>query len=121
MPKKYEKGYPCRERKNPVSHWNELIRLKRINGTIKGIQKMIKDKDHSCKEILNQLLNIIGHCEQIGAFILIKHFESCLKEEEFPDSENKRNKEIELALRYKNRFRPKKWGKKKLEDIEYDL
>jgi len=120
MPK-YKKGYPCRNKENPVSHWDEITRIKRIIGTAEGVIKMIKEKDHSCKEILNQLLNIIGHCEQVGTFILIKHLENCLKEEGFPDDEDKRNEEIELALRYKKRFKPKKWGKKRLEDIEYDL
>lgn len=120
MPR-YKKGYPCRKRENPVNHWEEIDNINRhIVGLGKGLKKMIGEKKHDCKGIIAQLLQVSQHCHQIATHILIKHMEECLKEEGFPGSEKKRSKEESLVLSLKEKLRPVKWAKKRLEDIEYD-
>lgn len=121
MPK-YKKGYPCRFRKNPVNHWDEIDNINQhIVGLGEGIKKMIREKKHGCKEIINQLLQVSQHSHQIASHVLARHIEECLKEEGFPDNEEKRSKEESLTLNLKKKLRPVKYAKKKLEDIEYDL
>lgn len=120
MPRE-KKGYPCRKRENPVSHREEIDKINRhIVGLGEGIKKMISEKKHDCKGIIAQLLQVSQHSHQIATHILVRHMEECLKEEGFPGNEEKRAKEESLVLSLKEKLRPVKWAKKKLEDIEYD-
>ena len=61
---------------NP-SHLEELGRLKKIEGQIKGIQKMIQDGRY-CIDILTQLSSVVGAIKSVEENILNRHLRSCL-------------------------------------------
>lgn len=63
--------------KRPVSKEVLNTRLKRIEGQIKGLQKMI-DEDQDCESILIQLTAIRGGIESVGSLILKNYMTLCM-------------------------------------------
>jgi len=55
-----------------------LSRLKRIEGQVRGIQRMIKD-DKQCTDILTQISSVIGATQKVGYIILNDHVKGCIK------------------------------------------
>ncbi len=56
-----------------------LTRLRRIEGQVKGIQKMIKN-DKYCVDILTQVNAARGGLKQAGINILDQHIHGCVQE-----------------------------------------
>lgn len=54
-------------------------RLRRIEGQIRGIQKMVNN-DKYCIDILTQLSSIIAATQKVGLIILQDHISGCLKD-----------------------------------------
>lgn len=54
-----------------------LARLKRIEGQVRGIQKMIED-DRYCVDILNQLAAIKSATHQVSLTLLESHTRGCV-------------------------------------------
>mgnify|MGYP001061800634 CR=1 FL=1 len=63
--------------KRPVSKEVLNSRLKRIEGQIKGLQKMI-DEDQECESILIQLTAIRGGIESVGSLVLKNYMTLCM-------------------------------------------
>ena len=61
---------------NPV-HQENLTALKRIEGQVRGVQKMIVDRKY-CIDILTQIHAIKGALSSVEDKILEKHFHSCV-------------------------------------------
>ncbi len=59
------------------AHVEELNRLRRIEGQIRGIQKMIEDKRY-CIDILTQISSIVAAIMQVENNILNRHLRSCV-------------------------------------------
>ncbi|SHE27071.1 metal-sensitive transcriptional regulator [Alkalibacter saccharofermentans] len=57
---------------------NILIRLNRIEGQIRGIQKMIEN-DEECKSVLIQLSAVKSALDSTSAIILDTHAKKCLR------------------------------------------
>jgi len=55
-----------------------LKRLKRIEGQIRGIEKMIVD-DHDCESIITQLAATRAAIESVGALILNNYMKLCFR------------------------------------------
>lgn len=62
-------GYP--------SHTENIVALKRIEGQIRGIQKMVEGQQY-CVDILNQIHAVISALARVEDKILEKHFENCV-------------------------------------------
>ena len=62
-------------------------RLKRIEGQVRGIQKMIGE-GRDCESIITQLAAIRSAVEGVGAVILNNYTKICFRKEFQPDSEN---------------------------------
>ena len=60
-------------------HSDQIKSLKRIEGQLRGIQKMI-DEGKYCVDILNQLKAVKGATVTVEGKILKKHLHHCLKE-----------------------------------------
>ena len=54
-----------------------LLRLKRIEGQIRGIQRMIEE-DTPCPEILNQMAASISALKKVCSLIVQTYMEECL-------------------------------------------
>lgn len=118
MSKKYEKGYPCMYSKNKVRHWNEITNLERVIGMIRGIQKMIKEENYGCREIMTQVSAASEALQPIVAHILGRHIEICLDNDNFSGATEEQEKEWELALNFLKKIRVKReWFKEKLKEM----
>jgi DNA-binding FrmR family transcriptional regulator len=58
---------------------NILVRLKRIEGQVKGLQRMINE-DKCCDEILIQVAAVRAAINKVGILIFEQHSKTCLKE-----------------------------------------
>jgi CsoR family transcriptional regulator, copper-sensing transcriptional repressor len=54
-----------------------LGRVKRINGQVAGIQRMI-EQDRYCVDILNQISAVRSALDALGVELLTSHLESCV-------------------------------------------
>jgi len=55
-----------------------IKRLRRIEGQVKGIQKMIEE-DKACSDILIQIAAVRAALNSVGGLILENHMKDCLK------------------------------------------
>ncbi len=60
-----------------TTHTENLIALKRIEGQIKGIQKMVEEGKY-CIDIVTQIRASISGLYRVGEKILTKHIENCV-------------------------------------------
>lgn len=56
-----------------------LARLKRIEGQVRGIQRMV-DEGKYCVDILTQLSSVIGATEKVGLIVLRDHIKGCVRD-----------------------------------------
>ena len=56
-----------------------LKRLKRVEGQVKGVQKMVEG-DQSCVDILTQVAAVRAAINKVGGLILERQSKNCLKE-----------------------------------------
>ncbi|MGD8538696.1 MAG: metal-sensitive transcriptional regulator [Candidatus Aminicenantes bacterium] len=59
-------------------HREEIPRLKRIEGQIRGIQKMIENERY-CIDILTQLSSVQGAIKSVEESILERHLKGCVQ------------------------------------------
>lgn len=77
-----------------------LNRLRRIEGQIKGIQKMVEE-DKYCSDILMQVNAVRSAVNNVGTLILENHLRKCLNEAITHDEQDKLIKELsELISKY---------------------
>ena len=62
-----------------VSHDAEIVRLKKIEGQIRGVQKMIEQKRY-CIDILTQLSSVVGAIKSVEGNILERHLKGCVNQ-----------------------------------------
>ncbi len=80
-----------------------LGRLRRIEGQVQGVQRMIGD-DASCVDILLQVSAVRGALEQVQRILLGRHVESCVAGAMRSGSRGERQKKIEELLDVFARF-----------------
>ncbi len=56
-----------------------LVRLRRIEGQLKGIQRMV-EVDKYCVDVLNQLSSVIAASRKVAAIILQDHIQGCIRD-----------------------------------------
>jgi DNA-binding FrmR family transcriptional regulator len=76
-------------------------RLRRIEGQIRGIQKMMEDQ-RECEDILTQTMAIRSALDQVGARIMEYHLDRCLLEGF--DCDEERMDSLRQALKLWTRF-----------------
>ena len=65
--------------KNNPGHEDNLVALRRIEGQVRGVQRMIEDRKY-CIDILNQIYAVKGALGRVEERILEKHFQHCVTE-----------------------------------------
>jgi CsoR family transcriptional regulator, copper-sensing transcriptional repressor len=80
------------EEKNLKCSKDILKRLRRVEGQVKGIQKMV-EKDKNCGDILIQVAAVRAAINKVGGMILENHTKSCIST--IVSSEDK-EKEIDI-------------------------
>lgn len=84
-------------KKNP-SHEANLIALRRIEGQVRGVQKMITDRKY-CIDILNQIYAVKGALAKVEEKILEKHFQNCVTEAVRGSSEKEKQQKLNEILK----------------------
>jgi DNA-binding FrmR family transcriptional regulator len=80
-----------------------LGRLRRIEGQVQGIQRMVEE-DKYCVDILLQLTAVQGAVEQVQKLLLGQHLESCVVEAVRSGSTRDRQKKMDELLDVLSRF-----------------
>lgn len=63
--------------KQPTTHIEQVISLKKIEGQIRGLQRMIEEKKY-CVDIITQISSIVGALRSVENRIFKKHIEGCV-------------------------------------------
>lgn len=58
---------------------NLLTRLKRIEGQVRGLQRMINE-DKYCIDILTQVSSVMAATQKVGLIILDDHIHGCVRD-----------------------------------------
>ena len=61
------------------SHENQLVRLKKVEGQIRGIQTMIDERRY-CMDIMSQIRAVTGAMRKIESGILASHLQHCVND-----------------------------------------
>ena len=78
-----------------------LLRLRKMEGQIKGIQKMVEENKY-CVDVLNQISSVIAASQKVATLILKDHIKGCVKEALIRDdhSDEHINELVEVVERY---------------------
>jgi len=63
--------------KNNPCHQDQAVALKRIEGQIRGLQKMIEEKRY-CVDIMTQISSVVGALLRVQDNVLEKHLRICV-------------------------------------------
>jgi len=85
-------------------HQEQLPALKRIEGQVKGIQRMIDDKRY-CVDIITQIHSIVGALYRVENNIFRKHIDGCVVHALKGKSESEKEKKIDEIIGLIQRFR----------------
>ncbi len=89
--------------KNP-SHEDQMVALRRIEGQIQGVQRMIMERRY-CVDILTQLHAIVGAILKVENRILRRHLEGCVTHTLKGKSEGEKQKKIDEIIDLVMKFR----------------
>jgi len=73
---------------------DKLKSLRRIEGQVRGVQKMIEDKRY-CIDILNTVAAVIGALKKVESNILKSHIDACVKTAFNKKSKRERDSKLE--------------------------
>lgn len=90
--------------KQPTTHEEQIGLLKKIEGQIGGIQRMIEEKRY-CVDIITQLHSVVGAILRIEEKIFRKHIEGCVIGALKGKSEVEKQKKINELLQLIAKFR----------------
>jgi len=88
---------------NP-DHQDNIVALKRIEGQVRGVQRMIEDRQY-CIDILNQIHAVKGALSRVEEKILQKHFQHCVTTAMTGSSEKEKQQKLDEILALINRTR----------------
>ena len=80
-----------------------LGRLRRIEGQVQGIQRMVEE-DKYCVDILLQLTAVQGAVEQVQKLLLARHISSCVADALRSGNGRERQKKMDELLDVFSRF-----------------
>jgi len=80
-----------------------LGRLRRIEGQVQGIQRMVEE-DKYCVDLLLQLAAVQGAVEQVQKIVLGQHIETCVSEAIRSGNARERQKKVGELMEVFSRF-----------------
>ncbi len=90
--------------KQPTTHREQLEFLRKIEGQIRGIQKMIEEERY-CVDIITQVHSIIGALYRVENEVFKKHIDGCVVSALKGKSEFEKQKKINEVIELISRFR----------------
>jgi len=91
-------------KENPTTHQEQLEFLKKIEGQVRGIQKMINEKRY-CVDIITQVHSVIGALYRVENEVFRKHIDGCVVSALKGRSETDKQKKIDEVIELISRFR----------------
>ncbi len=88
---------------DPDTKETVLARLRRIEGQVKGVHRMVAE-DEYCVDILLQIAAIQGALTQVQKVLLGRHIESCVRDAFRSGRQRERNRKIRELLDVVTRF-----------------
>lgn len=86
------------------SHASQLVALRRIEGQVRGIQKMISEHRY-CVDILIQLNSVVGAIQRVQDNVLEGHLKGCFSKAVSDKSSAAREKKIKEVIDLIKQFR----------------
>ena len=80
-----------------TSHKKNLNALKRINGQVSGVQRMIEEEKY-CIDIVIQIHAAIHALHRVGDNIFMKHIEHCVKDAFLSKSKNRQAEKMDEMM-----------------------
>jgi DNA-binding FrmR family transcriptional regulator len=80
-----------------------LARLRRIEGQIQGIRRMVEEEKY-CVDIMLQISAIQGALEQVSKVLMARHIESCVQDSVKAGTERERARKIEELIEVCSRY-----------------
>lgn len=87
-----------------TTHLDELVPLRRIEGQIRGVQKMIEEKRY-CIDILTQLSSVVGAVRRVEENILNRHLRGCVRESFSKGNKESRSDKVDEIIEVLQKFR----------------
>ncbi len=87
-----------------TTHEEQLEFLKKIEGQIRGVEKMIGEKRY-CVDIITQVHSVIGALYRVESEIFRKHIDGCVVQAFRGKSEAEKQKKIDEVVELVSRFR----------------
>jgi len=84
-------------KKHP-DHADNLVALRRIEGQVRGVQRMIEDQKY-CIDILTQIYAIKGALSRVEQKILEKHLKNCVTDAVKGASEKEKQQKMDEILK----------------------
>ncbi|MBN1794018.1 MAG: metal-sensitive transcriptional regulator [Candidatus Omnitrophica bacterium] len=85
-------------------HTANLVALKRIEGQVRGIQKMIEEGKY-CVDILVQIRAVVAALARVEDAILERHFEGCVTSAMEGASKSDKQEKLEEIMMLIKKFR----------------
>jgi DNA-binding FrmR family transcriptional regulator len=90
--------------KQLTTHEEQLEFLRKIEGQVRGIQKMIEEKRY-CVDIITQIHSAIGALYRVENQVFKKHLNGCVATSLRKESEQEKQKKIKEITDLISRFR----------------
>ncbi|MFH1370470.1 MAG: metal-sensitive transcriptional regulator [Planctomycetota bacterium] len=90
--------------KQTTTHEEQLQFLRKIEGQVAGIQRMIEEKRY-CVDILTQIRSCIGALHRVEGEIFRKHLDGCVVQALKGKSEMEKQKKINEVVELLEKFR----------------
>jgi DNA-binding FrmR family transcriptional regulator len=87
-----------------TTHEAELVRLRRIEGQIRGVQNMIEEKRY-CVDILTQLTSVVGAIKSVEENILERHLKGCVHQSFTKGNKEDKARKIDEVVDVLKKFR----------------
>lgn len=85
------------------SHHSQVVALKRIEGQVRGIQKMISENRY-CVDIVTQLHSVLGAVTRVQDNVFQSHLNNCFSKA-MRGSSNQREKKINEVVKLLRKFK----------------
>ncbi len=95
--------------KQITTHEEQLPFLKKIEGQVAGIQRMIEAKRY-CVDIMTQVRSVIGALRRVEGEIFKKHLNGCVATALKSKSEEEKQKKINEVIELLERFRSEEFA-----------
>jgi DNA-binding FrmR family transcriptional regulator len=76
-----------------ASHHGQLAALRRIEGQVRGVQRMISERKY-CVDVLNAIAAARGALRKVEAVILKEHLEACVRQAVFGGSRGDKDRKL---------------------------